>query len=247
MSQRVLVTGATGEIGSAIARCLSDAGFAVDFTYCRSEQKAAQLRDRLDHAARGGLARRCDLADLDAVAGLAQDLEPRDYHGVVHAAGMTCDSLVPTLAIDQAQQTMAVNFWAYALLCRAFSRGMARRGAGRFVAISSVTAARGSRGNAVYSASKAALEAFNRAFAVEYGGRGITANAVAPGFVNTRMIQHLPDLEAQVRDAVPARRFGEPEETAQAVLFLLSASAGYVNGAVLPVDGGLGIAMGVRR
>ena len=246
--QRVLVTGGSGEIGTAIVDRLHEAGYLVDFTYHSAEAAAEQLSERLGGTQSDGGPRsfRCDLSDLAAVERLCDEIADREYYGLVHAAGVASDAIVAAIAVEPALRAMAVNFWAYVLLSKQLIRGMARRRSGRILAVSSVAASRGNRGNAVYASSKAAIEAFNRVFVQEYGGRGVTINAVAPGFVATKMIAHLPGLDERVRTTVPAGRCAEPAEIAQAVCFLASPDASYINGQVITVDGGLSATMGAR-
>jgi NAD(P)-dependent dehydrogenase (short-subunit alcohol dehydrogenase family) len=148
---------------------------------------------------------------------------------------------------ERAELVMQVNFWAFCRLAAALVRPMIRQRSGRIVAIGSVTALRGTAGNAPYSASKAALLAYVRTLAVEVARKGVTVNYVAPGFVDTEMLAAYAKQRENVERQVPAGRFARPEEVAAVVAFLASPAAAYVNGAVVPVDGGLSAALGIQR
>ena len=238
MTERfVLVTGGSGEIGAAIVQALAAAGHTVAFTFHRGEERARALQHLAEPIA-------CDLTDGADVVGLAEQLARRPVFGLVHVAGTACDRLVAAIDETAARKAMDLNFWSYVILCRHLVRPMSRAKAGRMIAITSVAASRGSRGNAIYSATKAALEGFNRSLATEYANKGITVNAVAPGFVQTRMIADMPSLQERVGGMVPARRCGTPAEVSGAVEYLMSDQARYVTGAVLSVDGGLRASIG---
>ncbi|MGE0717230.1 MAG: SDR family NAD(P)-dependent oxidoreductase, partial [Alphaproteobacteria bacterium] len=174
--RRVLVTGGGRGIGAAVVRALDQAGFAVDFTHRRP---ADGLPGR-------GIA--VDLADRAAVDALAERAADEGYYGLVHNAGATSDRLAAMVDQGQAEAVMQVNFWAMARIAKALVRPMTAAGAGRIVAIGSVAALAGSRGNAVYAASKAALLAYQRTLVQEVARKGVTVNYVAPGFVDTEMM-----------------------------------------------------------
>jgi NAD(P)-dependent dehydrogenase (short-subunit alcohol dehydrogenase family) len=244
MGETVLVIGGSGGIGAAIVRALAARGHATEFTY-RSSAEAAQ---RLAAEARAA-ATQCDLADRASVDALAAAIEARDEapYGLVYNAGATYDALAAVLDQDRAEQVMQVNFWAMARMVRACVRGMTGRRRGRIVLMSSLTALRGSRGNASYAASKAAQLGYLNALVGEVAKRGVTVNAITPGFVDTEMMAPYADHRAKLEAQIPAGRFGKPEEIAGLVAFLLSPEAAYINGAVIPVDGGLGAVIAAQR
>jgi 3-oxoacyl-[acyl-carrier protein] reductase len=148
---------------------------------------------------------------------------------------------------DRLEAAMQVNFTSLTRLAKALTRGMIRARTGRIVAIGSVAALRANAGNAAYAATKGALIAYCRTLAIESAKRGVTVNVIAPGFVDTRMMAPYAAHRAGMERQIPAGRFADPAEVAALVRFLMEDAAGYVTGAVLPVDGGLTAMMGVHR
>ncbi|HEU4729186.1 MAG TPA: SDR family NAD(P)-dependent oxidoreductase [Kofleriaceae bacterium] len=250
MTRRVLLTGGAGGIGSAIVRDLVAAGYHVHFLYNQSADKAEALRAELarEHPDLVSCFP-CDLAAPEAVDALASQIEEssQPYYAFVHNAGTTADALGAMVKLDVARRLMQVNLWSFARLFKAVVRPMSRARQGRIVVVSSLAAHRGSRGNAVYAASKAALEAYCRCLVDEMASKGITVNSVAPGFIDTRMvdIHFLDSSKDALARRIPAGRYGDVSEVAQAVRFLLQPSSQYVNGATLVVDGGLSATVGL--
>lgn len=247
---RALVTGAGRGIGSAIAAALASAGFDLTLTFRSAGPQIEALVNSLQ-SAHEGLAietRRVDLADRASVEELLVAIgQAEPFDAFVHNAAAPYDTLAATMDQDRAEAIMQVNFWACTRLASVLVRPMIQRRSGRIIAIGSVTAMRGSPGNAPYSASKGAVLAYIRTLAVEVARRGVTANYVAPGFVDTELLAPYESRRADLQKQIPAGRFARPEEVAGAVAFLASPAAAYINGTVLCVDGGLSAALAVQR
>lgn len=249
MSGRVLVTGGGKGVGAAIVRVLVAAGHDVDFTYRSSAEAAEALAGELAaaHPGREVRARALDLADTGALEAFAGSIEDETYYGFVHNAGQSYDVLAAMMSQDKAEAAMQVNFWSMTRLVKAVVRAMMRARAGRIVGIGSVAALEGNQGNAAYAASKGAMLSYLRTLAVETAKRGITVNYVAPGFIDTDMLAPYANYRAQMEKQIPAGRFARPEDIAALVGFLLRPEAGYITGAVLPIDGGLTATMAFQR
>lgn len=236
--QTALITGASGGIGGAIAKALHRQGAQVMLAGTRVGALSA-LADELGERSHIGLA---DLADPVAPHRLAQEAEAAmgRVDILVNNAGLTRDALTLRMSDEDWQTVLDVNLTAAFRLTRALLRGMVRRRHGRVIGVTSVVALSGNAGQANYAASKAAMIGMSKSIAAEVAGRGITVNCVAPGFVSTAMTDR---LTAQHRErlagAIPAGRFGAPEDVAGAVVYLASAEAAYVTGQTLHVNGGM--------
>ena len=233
-----LVTGATGTIGSSIARTLHAQGATVAISGTRQEvleQVAGQLGERVHVLP-------CNLADAAAVETLVTQSEQvmGQLDILVANAGVTRDNLLVQLRDEDWDQVIAINLSATFRLTRAAVRGMMRRRFGRVIAITSVVGTTGNPGQANYVAAKAGIAGMIKATAAEYAKRGVTANCVAPGFILTPMTDKLNDKQRLViLSKVPANRAGTPDEVAAAVVFLASNEAAYVTGQTLHVNGGM--------
>jgi len=249
VSKRVLVTGGAKGVGAAIVRALVESGHDVDFTYRSSGDAAKALADELmtAHAGRSVAAQELDLADKTSIDAFCDAAQETTYFGLVHNAGQPYDALAAMMMQDKAEAAMQVNFWSLTRIAKTVMRGMIRARAGRIVAIGSVAALQGNPGNAAYAASKGALISYCRTLAIETAKRGVTVNTIAPGFIDTDMMAPYAEYRADMEKQIPAGRFAKPQEIAGLVAFLMSDSAAYITGAVLPVDGGLTSMIGVHR
>ncbi|MBD9699809.1 3-oxoacyl-ACP reductase FabG [Flavimobilis sp. GY10621] len=228
----VLVTGANRGIGRAIAERFVAAGDRVATIYRGGD---------LPEGVVGAIADVTDTAAVDAAfTEIEAQLGPVEV--LVANAGVTKDQLLMRMTDEEFEQVIDVNLTGTFRCVRRASKGMIRLRRGRIVLISSVVGLYGGAGQVNYAASKAALVGMARSITRELGGRGITANVVAPGFIETAMTDALPaERQAQYKASIPAGRFAQPEEVAGVVHFLASDEAAYVSGAVVPVDGGLGM------
>ncbi|WP_372572940.1 3-oxoacyl-[acyl-carrier-protein] reductase [Ruegeria jejuensis] len=236
--KNALITGASGGIGGDIARALHGAGATVGLSGTRVEPLQA-LADDLGERAH---VLPCNLGDAEAVAALPKHAVEAmgSVDILVNNAGITRDNLFMRMSDEEWQSVIDVNMTATMRLCKGVIRGMMKSRWGRIVNISSVVGAIGNPGQANYAASKAGMVGFSKALAHEVATRGITVNAVAPGFITTAMTEKLTDEQkAGLLQQVPAGRMGEPEEIAAAVLYLASPEAAYVTGATLHVNGGM--------
>lgn len=233
-----LITGASGGIGGAIAAALHGAGATVGLSGTRVEPLealAAQLGERAHVLP-------CNLSDAEAVEALPkQAIEAMGALDIlVNNAGITKDQIFMRMSDDDWAQVLDVNLTSTMRLCRAVMRPMMKARWGRIINISSIVGATGNPGQANYAASKAGMVGMTKSIAYEVASRGITANAVAPGFIATAMTDKLNDEQkAAINVKIPAARMGNPEEIAAAVLYLASPEAGYVTGTTLHVNGGM--------
>ena len=237
-----VVTGASGGIGRAIAVAFGKAGASVTVHYNGNEAKAAAVKAEIEEA--GGKAEifRCNVADFDACSEFIKNVVKTfgKIDILVNNAGITRDGLIMGMSEDDFDAVLDTNLKGSFNCIRFASRQMMRKKYGRIINITSVSGVAGNAGQANYSASKAGLIGLTKSVAKELASRNITANAIAPGFVKTEMTDVLPDdVKETAMKQIPLARFAEPEDIANAAVFLASDMASYITGQVLLVDGGM--------
>jgi len=245
LSQKVaLVTGGSRGIGRAICVALGGAGAYVAVNFRGNEQAAAETLSQVLAAGGQGELLPFDVADAEASQAAVSDLAKRKdrLDILVNNAGIAIDQLLMRVKPDDLERTWATNINGPIFCSKAAIRPMMRSRSGRIINISSVVGETGNPGQVVYGASKAALIGATKTLAREYASRGITVNAVAPGYIETDMTSELPAAAVEaILAQTPVGRIGRPEEVAAAVLFLASDEAAYVTGHVLSVNGGMHI------
>ncbi len=246
MSRIALVTGGTRGIGAATATALAGAGHRVALTWSSDESGADRTVKDIEAAGGEAMALRADTTDASAIDSAFSKVE--DLWGPVEIlvvnAGITRDGLLMRMSEEDWRSVLSTNLDGAFLTIKRATPKMMRNRWGRIVTVSSVVAAMGSGGQVNYAAAKAGLIGLTRSVARELASRNITANVVLPGPISTAMTDELDEARrSQLAAAVPLGRFGGPEEVAAVVAFLCSDAAGYVNGAVVPVDGGLSMGL----
>jgi acetoacetyl-CoA reductase len=237
MGRVAVVTGGTRGIGGAISKALRAAGHEVAATYYANDEAAAKFK-----AETGVHVYKWNVANYEeCVAGLAQvakDLGPIEI--VVNNAGITKDVMFHKMTPDQWYNVINTNLNSLFNMCRPVIEGMRERGFGRVINISSVNGQKGNMGQTNYSASKAGDLGFTKALAQENAAKGITVNAICPGYIATEMVKAVSKdvLEEAILPQIPVRRLGEPEEVARCVVFLASDESGFITGSTLSANGG---------
>jgi 3-oxoacyl-[acyl-carrier protein] reductase len=237
-----LVTGGSRGIGRAIAIRLATQGADVAFTYKGNADAAAETVAAIEALGRKALAIQGDASEEDVadrvVKAVLEAFGKLDI--LVNNAGVTRDDLIMRMSIEHWREVLETNLFGAFYMIKAVTRPMLKARSGRIINITSVSGQAGQMGQANYSSAKAGLIGLTKATARELASRSITCNAVAPGFVDTELTRDLPEpLKEQLRAATPLGRFGETEEIASAVAFLVSDEAAFITGQVLAVDGGL--------
>jgi acetoacetyl-CoA reductase len=237
MARVALVTGGTRGIGEAISVALKEAGCKVAANYGGNDEAASKFKERT-----GIAVFKWDVGDFAAckegIAKVEAELGPVEI--LVNNAGITRDTTLHRMKPEQWDDVIRTNLGSLFNLTRNVIEGMRERGFGRIVNISSINGQKGQFGQANYSAAKAGLIGFTKAVAQENAAKGITVNAVAPGYIGTEMVRAVPEevMKSKILPQIPIGRVGEPEEIARCVVFLASDEAGFITGSTLSANGG---------
>ena len=240
--QSAIVTGGARGIGRAIAVALAAAGANVLITYKGNAAAADAVVAEIAAKGRTGVSLKADAADPDSAAAVVAQAMERfgKVDLLVNNAGITRDTLIMRMTAEQWREVLDTNLSGAFYMTKAVVKEMLRAKSGRIINITSVSGQAGNAGQANYSSAKAGMIGLTKATAREVASRGMTVNAVAPGFITTELTADLPDaIKEGVKAQTPLGRFGEPQEIAAAVVYLASREASYVTGQVLGVDGGL--------
>jgi 3-oxoacyl-[acyl-carrier protein] reductase len=233
--KNALVTGASRGIGRAIATELARAGASVVVSYQSAAEEAESLAQEI-----GGRAVQADVSDPESARSLVEGAGDLDV--LVNNAGVTRDGLIVRMSDDEWRTVLETNLSSCFYTSRAATRGMMKKRSGSIVNISSIVGLHGNAGQTNYAASKAGIIGFTKSLARELGSRNVRANVVVPGYVTSRLTEVLPEeLTTAMLANTPLGRLGDPEDVAGAVRFLSSDDASFITGAVLLVDGGLGM------
>ena len=237
-----LVTGAGRGIGRAVARRLSGDGALVLVNYNGSRERALEVVEEIRSAGGQGEALGCDVSDYEACGGLVEDVIARYGHVdiLVNNAGITRDNLILRMSEEEYDRVLDVNLKGAFNTIRHLSRFFLKQRSGKIINVSSVSGIMGNPGQANYAASKAGLIGLTKSVARELAGKGICANAVAPGYVETEMTQALTDkAKDALKQMIPMNRMGKAENVADLVAFLAGSGSDYITGQVICVDGGM--------
>lgn len=242
--QVAIVTGGSRGIGRGVVKAFAAEGAKVAIVYKGNQQAADSLVAEVTAA--GGIAKahQCDVANHDAANKVAEAVEA-DFGPVtilVNNAGVIRDGLFVRMKPEDWDLVLQTNLGGTFNFCQAIAMKMASQRKGRIINVSSVAAEHVNAGQTNYAASKGAINAFTRALAVELAGRGVTVNAIAPGFIETDMSENIRNKAGDlIKKMIPMKRLGQPDDIAKAAVFLASADGGYITGQILTVDGGLSL------
>jgi len=246
----VFVAGGAKGIGLGIVRALAMDGYDVSFSYRGSVDEAAQLVNDLqsEYPSQSINSYQVDLSERSQVDEFARLIgETESLYGLVYNAGGSYDTLAALADQDRAEALFQLNFWAMTRLAGTAARPLMRSKSGRIVTIGSVTSQLAVSGNAIYAASKGAMLSYIRTLAVEMARKGVTANYISPGYVDTELLAPYASYREKLENQIPLRRFAQPEEVGALTSFLLSPLAGYITGSIIPIDGGLTAGLLIQR
>jgi len=236
MARVALVTGGTRGIGEAIATTLKNKGYEVVANYGGNDAKAAEFTKRT-----GIPAIKFDVSDFDAVQDAIKNIEEKygPVDVLVNNAGITRDGTMHRMSFEQWDAVVQTNLASCFNTCRAVIDGMRSRQFGRIINVGSVNGQAGQYGQVNYAAAKSGIHGFTKALALEGAGKGITVNAIAPGYVDTDMVRAVPeDVLAKIIRTIPVGRLGKPEDIANSVAFLVDDESGFITGSTLSINGG---------
>ncbi len=236
MARVAVVTGGTRGIGEAISVALKEAGYSVVASYAGNDQAAADFTEQS-----GIPVKKFDVADFDACQAAVQEIEAEvgPVEILVNNAGITRDGTMHRMSHDNWQAVIDTNLGSCFNMSRAVIDGMRNRGFGRIVNIGSINGQAGQYGQVNYAAAKSGIHGFTKALAQEGAAKGITVNAIAPGYINTDMVRAVPEnVLEKIIAKIPVGRLGEADEIARAVLFLVADEGGFITGSTLSINGG---------
>ncbi len=245
----VFVAGGSKGIGLAIVNALAADGYDVSFSYRSSPEEADTLVKDLQSGYPGQqfASHQADMSDRSRVDEFADIIgDTAELYGLVYNAGGSYDTLAAMVDQDRAEDLFQTNFWAMTRLAGAAARPLMRARQGRIVAVGSITAQMGVQGNSIYAASKGAMLSYVRTLAIELARRGVTANYISPGYIDTDLMAPYADYRDTVEKQIPLKRFGLPAEVGALTRFLFSPLAAYITGTAIPIDGGVSAGLSIR-
>jgi 3-oxoacyl-[acyl-carrier protein] reductase len=242
IGRRALVTGGSGGIGTSIVEALAEEGADVAVQWYRNRNEADRMVEMVDKNGRQGIAVQANLLDVKSVHAMRDVLHDRfgKVDTLINCAGINRDSLFSRMTDEQWDEVIEVNLSGVFHCCRAFVEEISASGHGRIINISSLVGQMGNIGQVNYAASKSGMIGFAKALARELAGQKTTVNVIAPGFIDTPMVQKIPEnVKQKILSQIPMGRFGTPREVAMSVVYLVSPEADYITGTVLNMNGGM--------